>query len=1021
MRRILVLLAGVSSALAQTTQGLITGRVLDSLTGRPVRAAEVAARNLALNFTVVARTAESGAYALPFLSPGVYRLRIAATGYQPQEVHELVLAVAARLELTLHLRPLTDVWEAGQHRSVFLPQSEGVLTFYGPDVDTSRSGAFEATRGTRGALESTVSEVIDPAQVRELPLAGRDVYTMLVAQPGVTADAGTTRGLGLSVNGQRPSASNFMLDGLENNHYLVTGPLAALAPEAVQEYRVSTTSFSAEYGRTAGYLANAVTRAGGAQWHGIVYWNLKNDALNAGEPKTPLKEAQAGFHAGGPLRRQALFVSSALERLRSRSRAESAEVLLPSTEFPRYTAPDSLSRRLIQRYSPPPVTKGILPVAALRLAPPVSVDRYFVLERLDYLRGRQRVMGRFAAAGLSRPDFIWTPYKDFVSGLEQDTYSFALAHVTTLRPHLGNEIRFGWSADTLGWDRARPDFPTLGSLDGTVLPGSPAFYAFRNRGRGVEFVENLLWTSDRHVVKLGGGLLTRRLDGYLTAGRDGRYLFADFLDFAVDEPLFFAAALDRRRLPSFHLHAYDREYRFNQFHWFAQDTFKIAERLVVNFGLRYENFGAPRNTSAAKDGVVDLERAEVRFPDRPLHDSSGGWAPRFGFSYGSKVLVRGAYGLFFDRPFDNLWQNLRNNSFVLPNFIAQAGNYLAPLSEVLARYQGQRFAGDFPLLTMLDHKLSSGYAQSFFLGLQHQPTESWAVELNGLGALGRRLITTDQINRRDGRHAPELPVLSYRAAEGLSDYYALTARARYRSARAQFQVAYTWSHSIDLQSEPLAGDFFDLSFVRVGAAEGRGAVAAFSGQRNSRADRASSDFDQRHNLVFYSIWDLPRMFRGWRFSQLAAFRTGFPFTVYAPSTLTIFNNRADLVGPAKADEPASGGRRILNRAAFRAPPAGRIGNTGRNAFRGPGLYNVDLSLARAFTLRRLGEAGRLTVRADVYNVFNHANLNNPDSFLGSETFGVALYGRRGRDTGFPALAPFRETPRQLQLMLRLEF
>jgi hypothetical protein len=254
------------------------------------------------------------------------------------------------------------------------------------------------------------------------------------------------------------------------------------------------------------------------------------------------------------------------------------------------------------------------------------------------------------------------------------------------------------------------------------------------------------------------------------------------------------------------------------------------------------------------------------------------------------------------------------------------------------------------------------------------------------------------------------------------------------------QVAYTWSHTIDIQSEPLAGDFFNLSFTRVTSGAGAGTTAAFARQFDGRGDRGNSDFDQRHNLVILSIWDLPDLFsssqagvlfRDWQFSQMAAFRSGFPFTVRAPSGFSfdpgseiIINNRADLIDPARADAgetAAAGGRQLLNAAAFREPAAGTLGNSGRNAFRGPGLFNIDLSLSRSFRLLWLGEAGRLTFRADAFNVLNHANLNNPDSFLTSETFGLALFGRKGRNTGFPAVTPFNETARQLQFLLRIEF
>src|SRR6266853_2600445 len=306
------------AAAGQTTQGLIAGRLVNSQTGAPIGGAQVTYANAATGSSGAATSDASGDFFLPMLSPGFYRVRAVASGFQTREVQELELPVAARLELDFRLRPLSDVWEAGQYRSVFLPGTKPIVTFYGPDVDSSRSGSFEATQGQRGALESTVSQVIDPAQVRDLPLAGRDVYTMLVTQPGVTADTGTARGLGLAINGQRPSASNFMLDGLENNNYLTTGSLTPIAPEAREEYRGSTNNFSAEYGRTAGYLANAVSRSGGNQFHGIGYFYLKNDALNAngfqenlaGLPRTPQREQQPGGRIGGPLLRRRLFLSS---------------------------------------------------------------------------------------------------------------------------------------------------------------------------------------------------------------------------------------------------------------------------------------------------------------------------------------------------------------------------------------------------------------------------------------------------------------------------------------------------------------------------------------------------------------------------------------------------------------------------------------------------------------------------------------------------------------------------------------
>src|SRR5258706_4263151 len=264
-------------AAGQTTQALISGRLVDSLTGRPVAHAYVIYEALNANSSGAAESDDAGFYYLPLLSASTYRVRFTAPGYQAQELQEIELPVAARFELDLRLRPLTDVWEAGQFRSVFLPGAKTIVTFYGPDVDTSRSGSFEAEKGRRAPLESTISQVIDSNELLDLPLQGRDVYDMLVTQQGVTADQATGRGLGLSINGQRPTASNFLLDGLENNNYLITGPLTTLAPELIQEYRVSINNFSAEYGRTAGFVANAITHSGTETVHGVDYIFIKND------------------------------------------------------------------------------------------------------------------------------------------------------------------------------------------------------------------------------------------------------------------------------------------------------------------------------------------------------------------------------------------------------------------------------------------------------------------------------------------------------------------------------------------------------------------------------------------------------------------------------------------------------------------------------------------------------------------------------------------------------------------------
>jgi len=225
-----------------------------------------------------------------------------------------------------------------------------------------------------------------------------------------------------------------------------------------------------------------------------------------------------------------------------------------------------------------------------------------------------------------------------------------------LRPNLVNEAKLGRSTEDLGWNRPHPEIPTLSASDfvpggfGAVplyLPGSPAFYAYRNRNKTWEMLDNLLWARGRHVVTAGGGLLLRSSDGFLTAGRDGEYQFSGLFGFILDQPSMFRSAVSRQALPALQLPNFDREYRYNQYYLFAQDTFKATSRLALNYGIRYDQYGAPRNVGPAKDATLELgkganlgeglSKSRMVYPgagDQQLYQpDQNDWAIRFGFSY----------------------------------------------------------------------------------------------------------------------------------------------------------------------------------------------------------------------------------------------------------------------------------------------------------------------------------------------------------------------------------------------------
>jgi Carboxypeptidase regulatory-like domain/TonB-dependent Receptor Plug Domain len=1078
------ILCVAATAMAQTTDGSLAGLARDSVSGQPVAGAAILAERSDTGVRTLARSGSDGRFTIPRMAPGRYRVQVHADNYQLVEIQNLDLAVAGVLELDLRLRPSSDVWERGQYRSVFLPGSKKLTVFYGPDLDTSYSTTFEPQEVNAGRLDTSLSDVVSREQIQDLPLTGRDAYNSLVLEPGVDADTTTARGIGVSVNGQRPSASNFLLDGVENNNYLISGPMTVLAPEAVEEYRVSTAGYSAEYGRTAGYVANVVTRAGTNQWHGVGYLVFENDWLNAtdfsananGYPHAPFRYWEPGFQAGGPILRSRLYFSSALDHASTYTTGNPESFYLPSSQFmtqlaaaPQLFGADA--QQLLLSHPPPAISSPAgAAVAMLTVAPPLPVDQTVLLERADYVArgGEDRLTARLAASRVSHPDFVWSPYSGFSSTFRQNATSGALGYVSVLTPSLTNEAHAAISSDLIGFNRPDPQIPTVAAQPDNAagfvfLPGSPAAYGYNNSGNHLELLDNLAWIRGRHQFKFGGGLLSRWIATNLSFATAGEFSFPNFTNFTADlfssvVPDSVLAGVSRQALASGALAIPDtaRQYRETQFDLFAEDSFRITPRLSVNYGIRYENFGAPENVGAAKDATVELGAgsglaqrlagASVIFPQsgnqKVYSANNANWGPRLGLAYspfhGDRTVLRAGYGIFYDGTFDNLWENVANNNIEVaafsPNGVVP---YLEPLSQVVASLPGLNIQQSLSMLTLFQPGLRTPYVQSFFLGVQNQAAHGLTIEVNGAGSLSRQLLDTDIVNRNfsvpgidsaiASRLQPSLAEIYYLGNQGDSDYLGMTAQARYRHGATLFQAAYTWSHSIDNQSEPLAGEYFNFQFFAVSTPTVPQPISAFSQQFDSAGDRGNSDFDQRQALTFSAIREFNggnRFLRGWRIAGVGALRSGLPFTVFgtSPNGTAILNDRPSLVSNSYNENlPAPGGKLVLNSSAFSMPAGDQVGNLGRNAFTGPGFYNIDLSLARTFPLKALGDAGAVTIRADAFNFLNHANLGNPNSFLGSPDFGVATYGRQEVSTGAPDVFPLRETARQIQLQLKIRF
>src|SRR5580693_1562315 len=305
---IVLLFSVVVNLHAQVAGGTISGTVTDS-SGRVINKVEITITNVDTGVTRVVTTNDEGFYSAPNLLPGTYELKFSASGFKVEARKNIELTVGALVGLDQTLR-------VGSLSETVVVQSEI------PAVQLSTSD---------------LSAVVNATTVRELPLNGRSWTDLAQLQPGVSAihtqpdfSAGTdrgNRGFGqqLTISGARPQQNNYRLDGVSLNDYANGAPGSVLGGnlgvDAIQEFSVLTSNYSAEYGKTSGGVVNAVTRSGTNEFHGSGYEFLRNSALDAANffeagQRSPFKRNQFGGDVGGPIFKNRTFFFADYEGIR---------------------------------------------------------------------------------------------------------------------------------------------------------------------------------------------------------------------------------------------------------------------------------------------------------------------------------------------------------------------------------------------------------------------------------------------------------------------------------------------------------------------------------------------------------------------------------------------------------------------------------------------------------------------------------------------------------------------------------
>ena len=677
------------AASAQQETATITGSVKDQ-TGAIVPKATVTVTNTQTNISVKTEADEAGFYIIPSLRPGEYSVTAESSGFQKIIRTGVTLQVAqvARIDLTLQAGALTETVE---------------VVAATPLLDTQTS--------SRGL-------VIDEKKIVELPLNGRDYNQLALLSPGVLP--GTPRlasvnfkGV-LNVNGNRTFNNVFLLDGVDNISYSNSFrgenvQLVQPSIEALQEFKIQTNAYSAEYGRSSGAVVNATIKSGTNTVRGSVYEFLRNDRLDANNffsnalnaPKPQRERNQFGGAVGGPLVKNKTFWFGDYEGLRDLegvprvrqvpTAAEKAGLFSSAVVDPFATGRPEFARNAQGQWVIPRERWDPVGAAIVALIPDPNVagttifastpatdtrqDQFDV--RLDHqYSSNLTFFGRFSFVDTLTfrpaplPGLGEGSFNDAFGSNDNRSQGLALGMTWTASPTLVGEVRFGYARGD--YYTYPPNFGVDGAAqiglknvpnDPAIVGGVPkvniqSFDAVGRHTSTPQFQTPRSWnpratfslTRGLHFIKFGGEFLhvqTRINDLNATIGRMN---FENrFTNRAVGDLLL--GLPSQLALTSFTVMDQGQDMQF----YFVQDDYRLSPKLTANVGLRYEYANPP----VEKDNQFsnfDPTSATMVFAkdgstyDRALiHPDRNNFAPRIGFAYTpwSRAVVRGGYGIFY--------------------------------------------------------------------------------------------------------------------------------------------------------------------------------------------------------------------------------------------------------------------------------------------------------------------------------------------------------------------------------------
>ncbi len=1045
-----LLFLACSFAWAQVDTGTVSGLITDK-SGAVIAGAVITVTQESTNIQTALRSNATGFYSAPSLRPGQYVVTASHEGFRPKKSKPFDVRVQDRVEVNFQL----DIGAASAEITV------------------------SATAPLLESETSSLGHVVEEKTISELPLNGRNFIQLATLGAGTLPSTRTAERDNFVSNGARPIQNSYLLDGIDNKNRILgfdksSSQIVQPIIDAIQEFKVQTSTFSAEFGQAAGGVVNVTMKSGTNNIHGNLFEFLRNSRMDAtpyfqpaGGGKPIFIQNQFGATLGGPVIKNRTFFFGSWQTSREVNAAPqigsvpteamqqgifSKRVNDPITKlaFSNNQVPlsrfDPVAQKLVKLYPAPNLPGEVRnffynPKESVNSnAYNLRVDHRFSAKDFAFMRISQNTGENRLPTTLPEP-------ANQTGSISLNSRSWVFSETHALTPTIVNEFRYGFifthNVQDLFGARLFDQYGILGALNeprikglpnftinslsnlGTAAPGAAPIAATGSgnfpsdkSGKIHQLLDNISWVKSRHTLKFGMDL--QRVTQFIYATNaarpnmtfNGTYSGIGLADFLLGYVQ--TANTSQQQLDTILQNVYQ---------FYAQDDWKISNKLTLNFGLRYE-LSTPfrENKDKQSNFVLDagpcyLQLVQASDASRCgvgrelVHRDYNNFAPRVGLAYqlNPKTVVRSGFGVFFGRDeVIGITRRLNSN----PPFVTSAtytGDQNKPAfllangfpANALTLGSGSTDVNSFPF------NFSTPYVIQWNFNAQRELPMGFVAQLSYTGSESHKMFEVVNVNQafpgtgdvNARRPYKGFSNIQYYAPLVNSNYHALLGKLDRRFTNGMSVLAsYTYGHSIDDgrsgndQNDPNPQD-----------------------ARNLAAQRGSSNFDVRHRLALSGLYQLPfgkgpgalaRITRNWQTSGIFSTQTGQPFTVTSnvDPTATGATARPDRIRDGSLPAEQRSVNRWFDATAFTVPTCACFGNSGRNILRAPGFINLDFSVMREFHFL---ERFRFQFRGEGFNLMNHPNLGLPNSAIGNAAVGN--------------IGSVVNSERQMQLALKLYF